>query len=110
LPVPAYNTFNEVLDSLDAADDDSANPFKTELIRPKDFIIQNWPPQPGDYCVFNATKSIALVLLQGNHIDEPDLTILSSKIAISGSITTENRTLEWSISSRMWLQTRICAI
>jgi len=94
LPVPAYNTFNEVFDSLDAPDDDSANPFKIELIRPEDFIIQNWPPQPGDYRVFNATKSTALALLQGIHIDKPDLTVLSSKIAISGGITTENLGVE----------------
>ncbi len=94
MPVPAYNTFNEVFDSLDVTDDDSANPFKIELIRPEDFIIHNWPPQPGDYRIFNATKSTALVLLQGVHVDELDLTDLSSKIAISGSITTENLGVE----------------
>jgi len=94
LPVPAYNTFNEVFDSLDTTDDDSANPFKIELIRPEDFIIQNWPQQPGNYCVFDATKSTALALLQGIHVDEPDLTALSSKIAISGNITTENLGVE----------------
>jgi len=35
-----------------------------------------------------------LALLQGIHIDEPNLTILSSKISISGSITTENLGVE----------------
>ena len=82
------------MDSLDEVEADSINPFKMELIRPDDFIIQNWPAQPGDYRVFNAAKPIALALLRGVHIDEPDLTILSSKIAILGSITTENLGVE----------------
>ena len=94
MPVPAYNTFNEVFDSLDATDDDSANPFKIELIKPEDFIIQNWPPQPGDYSVFNAAKSTALALLQGIQADGVDLTVFHSKIAISGRITTENLGVE----------------
>lgn len=57
-------------------------------------MVQNWPTQPGDYRVLNATKSIALVLLQGVHIDEPELAILSATIAILGSITTENLGVE----------------
>jgi len=94
LPVPAYNTFNEIFDSLDADDYDSAVPFNIELIKPDDFTIQSWPVQPGDYRVINATKSIALAVLQGINMDEPDLATVYSKIAIIGSITTENLGVE----------------
>ena len=65
-----------------------------ELIGPDDFVVQNWPAQPGDYRVFNATKSAALAFLQGVHFDQPDLTRFTSKIAILGSITTENLGVE----------------
>jgi tetrahydromethanopterin S-methyltransferase subunit A len=94
LPVPAYNTFNEVIDSLDTVDDESVHPFKVELITPDDFVIQNWPVQPGDYRVFNARKSIALVVLKAADMDEPDLAMFYSKIAIVGRITTENLGVE----------------
>lgn len=94
MPVPAYNTFNEIFDSLDADDYDSAVPFNIELIKPDDFTIQSWPVQPGDYRVINATKSIALAVLQGINMDEPDLATVYSKIAIIGSITTENLGVE----------------
>jgi tetrahydromethanopterin S-methyltransferase subunit A len=94
LPVPAYNTFNEIFDSLDADDYDSATPFKIELIKLDEFTIQSWPVQPGDYRVINATKSIALAVLQGIDMDEPDLATVYSKIAIIGSINTENLGVE----------------
>lgn len=94
MPVPAFNTFNEVIDSLEGTDDDSIVPFKTELIRPDDFIARTWPPQPGDYRIFNARKSIALALLQSVDLDDPSLAKLFSKIAIAGSITTENLGVE----------------
>ena len=94
MPVPAYNTFNEVFDSLDSDDNDAATPFKIELIKPDDFTIKNWPVQPGDYRVLNATKSIALAVLKGIDLDNPALASLHSKIAIIGSITTENLGVE----------------
>lgn len=94
MPVPAFNTFNEVIDSLEGTDDDSIVPFKTELIRPDDFIARTWPPQPGDYRIFNARKSIALALLQSVDLDDPSLAKPFSKIAIAGSITTENLGVE----------------
>ena len=94
MPVPAFNTFNEIIDSLDAADEDSTIPFRTELIRPDEFIAKNWPAQPGDYRVFNPLKTIALALLQGIGIDAPRLTNLFAKIAIAGTITTENLGVE----------------
>ncbi|MFZ0240950.1 MAG: DUF4346 domain-containing protein [Desulfobacterales bacterium] len=90
MPVPAYNTFNEVFDSLDADDYYAATPFKIELIKPDDFTVKNWPVQPGDYRVLNATKSIALAVLKGVDLDNPALASLYSKIAIIGNITTEN--------------------
>ena len=90
MPVPAYNTFNEVFDSLDEDDYYAATPFKIELIKPDDFTVKNWPVQPGDYRVLNATKSIALAVLKGVDLDNPALASLYSKIAIIGSITTEN--------------------
>ena len=94
MPVPAYNTFNEVFDSLDSDDYDAATPFKIELIKPDDFTIKNWPVQPGDFRVLNATKSIALALLKGVDLDNPALASLYSKISIIGSITTENLGVE----------------
>ena len=94
MPVPAYNTFNEVFDSLDADDYYAATPFKIELIKPDDFTVKNWPVQPGDYRVLNATKSIALAVLKGVDLDNPDLASLYSKIAIIGNITTENLGVE----------------
>ncbi|MGB8424243.1 MAG: DUF4346 domain-containing protein [Desulfobacterales bacterium] len=90
MPVPAYNTFNEVFDSLDADDYYAVTPFKIELIKPDDFTVKNWPVQPGDYRVLNATKSIALAVLKGVDLDNPALASLYSKIAIIGNITTEN--------------------
>jgi len=94
LPVPAYNTFNEIFDILDSDDYDSVSPFKIEIIKADDFSIQNWPVLPGDYHVINATKSIALAVLQSIDKDEPDLATVYSKIAIIGSITTENLGVE----------------
>jgi tetrahydromethanopterin S-methyltransferase subunit A len=94
LPVPAYNTFNEVFDSLDSDDYDAATPFKIEIIKPDDFTIKNWPVQPGDYRVLKATKSIALAVLKGIDLDNPALATLHSRIAIIGSITTENLGVE----------------
>jgi tetrahydromethanopterin S-methyltransferase subunit A len=94
LPVPAYNTFNEIIDGLDAAGDDSMHPLKTELIRPPDFVAQNWPAQPGNYRVIKATKSIAVALLQGADLDDPSLAEVSANVAIIGTITTENLGVE----------------
>lgn len=50
--------------------------------------------QPGDYRIFNAKKSIGLALLQGVDISDPGLANFFSKIAIAGSITTENLGVE----------------
>lgn len=94
MPVPAFNTFNEIVDSLDAAGDDSIHPYKTELIRPSEFVARNWPAQPGNYRVFKATGSIAVALLQGVDLDEPSLTEVLANVAIAGTITTENLGVE----------------
>ena len=49
--------------------------------------------QPGSYCVFNPTSSVAIALLQGISID--DLSGLNlSGVAIAGAITTENLGVE----------------
>ena len=82
------------MDSLDAVNSESVDPFKVELIRPDDFAIQNWPGQPGDYRVVNATGSVALAILQAADIDARHLATLFSKIAIVGRITTENLGVE----------------
>lgn len=79
---------------MDSDDYGSVSPFKIEIIKADDFSIQNWPVLPGDYHVINATKSIALAVLQGIDKDEPDLATVYSKIAIIGSITTENLGVE----------------
>lgn len=50
--------------------------------------------QPGDYSVINAKRSIALSVLQGIDIKAPEIAAVYSKIAIIGSITTENLGVE----------------
>lgn len=94
MPVPAFNAFNEIFDRLDADENFSVAPFKTKLIHPDEFNAQNWPVQPGDYHVTNATKSTALAVLKKMDIAEPNLATVHSKIAIIGSITTENLGVE----------------
>jgi len=73
---------------------DSSKPFKIELIKPEDFAIRSWPVQPGDYKVVNAKKSIALAVLKGIDINAPEIAAVYSKIAVIGSITTENLGVE----------------
>lgn len=82
------------MDSLDVVHNESVSPFNVELIRPDDFTIQNWPVQPGDYQVINATGSVAVAILQSADIDERHLASLFSDIAIVGRITTENLGVE----------------
>jgi tetrahydromethanopterin S-methyltransferase subunit A len=94
LPVPAFNAFNEAMDRLDRTGTPLTAPFKCELIRPVDFVPQNWPPQPGNYRVFNATKSIALVLFDDGDMDMIQREALFSKIAVAGTISTENLGVE----------------
>jgi tetrahydromethanopterin S-methyltransferase subunit A len=69
-------------------------PSRTESIRPSDFVAQDWPAQPGNYRVFNATKSIALALLQDVDLDDPSLSEVFASVAIVGTIATENLGVE----------------
>lgn len=95
MPVPAFNEFNQLFDSLNAIGVESAIPFKTERFKPSDFCSQNWPVQPGDYRVLNRTASIAIALLNGPSFDELiaiDLT--GAGAGMVGSITTENLGVE----------------
>lgn len=95
MPVPAYNTFNEIFDSLDADRFNPGVPLNTELINPEDFTNENWPVQPGDYHVLNAKQSIALTVLQGVDMDAATETAaISHRVAIIGKISTENLGVE----------------
>lgn len=81
------------MDSFEA-DTDFITPFNITIVRPDEFDPQNWPVQPGDYQVFNARKSVAVVFLDGVNIDEMRLHKLSKSITIAGSLTTENLGVE----------------
>lgn len=94
MPVPAYNTFNEVMDTLESARDERDPPPKIDIIGLDAFDSQNWPPHPGNYRVFNAKKAIGVVLL--TNVDAVDLHLdtVSMSIAIAGSLSTENLGIE----------------
>jgi tetrahydromethanopterin S-methyltransferase subunit A len=68
--------------------------LRTERIRPHEFDPQNWPVQPGDYVVLNPRKAFAIAVLGGVDTDNLTSGALGSKIAIIGSITTENLGVE----------------
>jgi tetrahydromethanopterin S-methyltransferase subunit A len=93
LPVPAFNEFNQLIDSLNAIGVETVTPFRIERIRPSEVLSQIWPVQPGDYRVFDPTSSIAIALLQGATFN--DLSVIDpAGVAIIGSITTENLGVE----------------
>lgn len=93
MPVPAYNTFNDIIDSLDATDDLNT-PFKSELVKPENISNQNWPVWPGNFQVFNPANPIAVALLEGIDIDSQKLIDFSPLISIVGHIATENLGVE----------------
>jgi tetrahydromethanopterin S-methyltransferase subunit A len=93
LPVPAYNEFNQLFDSLKAVGLETVIPFKTVEIQPGELTSENWPVQPGNYRVFSPFQSTAIALLQG--ISLGDLTGIGlNGVAIIGSISTENIGIE----------------
>jgi tetrahydromethanopterin S-methyltransferase subunit A len=94
LPVPAYNTFTEIWDSLEATSWNEPTPSKITMIRPNEFDSENWPIQPGDYHVVNMRKPVAVVLLRDAHIDKFHEEALSQSVAIVGSLNTENLGVE----------------
>lgn len=93
MPVPAFNEFNHLFDSLNVIGVESAIPFKAERFEPSEFPLQNWPGQPGDYRVLNRTASIAVALVNGPSFDEL-IAIDITGVGIVGSITTENLGVE----------------
>lgn len=93
MPVPAFNEFNRLFDSLNVIGIESAIPFKTERFKPSDFALQNWPVQPGDYRVLSRTASISIALVNGPSFDEL-IAIDLTGVGIVGSITTENLGVE----------------
>jgi len=94
LPVPAFNTFNEVIDSLEAPRWDEPTPFKITLIRPNEFDSENWPIQPGDFQLFTVRNPVAVILLQDVQISQLQEAALSHSVAIVGSLNTENLGVE----------------
>ena len=94
MPVPAFNTFNEVMDTLESTRDESDLPPKIEIIGLDGFDSQNWPPHPGNYRVFNAKKAIGIVLLANGDAVDLRLDKFSPSIAIAGSLSTENLGIE----------------
>lgn len=93
MPVPAFNEFNKLFDSLNSIGVESIIPFKTERVTPSEFLSKSWPVQPGDYRVFSRTNSIAITLLQGASFEDLCAIDLTG-VAIVGSITTENLGVE----------------
>ncbi len=93
MPVPAFNEFNTLFDSLNAIGIDSVVPYKTERYTTGEFISRAWPVQPGSYKVFNREAAIAVVLLQGVSISDLSSMDLSG-VAIAGTIATENLGIE----------------
>lgn len=94
MPVPAFNTFNEVMDTLESTLDESDLPPKIDIIGLDDFDSQNWPPHPGNYRVFNAKKAVGVVLLENGDAVDLRLDKFSPSIAIAGSLRTENLGIE----------------
>jgi hypothetical protein len=90
LPVPAFNTFNEVIDSLEAPRWDEPTPSKITLIRPNEFDSENWPIQPGDFRLFKVRNPVAVILLQDVQISKLQEAAFSDSVAIVGSLNTEN--------------------
>jgi tetrahydromethanopterin S-methyltransferase subunit A len=93
LPVPAYNEFNKLIDSLNSIGTEARAPYKVVAFPPAEFLPQDWPVQPGSYRVFSPTRSIAIALLKGVSV-EALLDIDLSTVAIAGTITTENLGVE----------------
>ena len=94
MPVPAFNTFNEVMDTLESARGVRDLPPKIDIIGLDDFDSQNWPPHPGNYRVFDANKAVGVVLLANGDAVDLRLDKFSSSIAIAGSLSTENLGIE----------------
>ena len=90
MPVPAFNTFNEVIDSLEAPKWNEPTPSKITLIRPDEFDSENWPIQPGDFRLFKVRNHVAVILLQDVQISKLQEEALSHSVAIIGSLSTEN--------------------
>lgn len=93
MPVPAYNDFNKLFDSLNTVGVDSVVPFKVEEFTASEFLSKSWPVQPGSYRVVSPTNSVAVALLQDVSLDELSNLDLSA-VAIVGTITTENLGVE----------------
>ncbi len=93
MPVPAFNEFNRLFDSLNTIGIDSVVPYKTERYTTSEFISRPWPVLPGSYKVFNREASIAVVLLQDVSISDLSGIDLSA-VAIAGTIATENLGIE----------------
>lgn len=69
-------------------------PKSTKRIRPDAFDMLNWPVQPGDYHIFHAKKPVAVVMLSGVDYEDCHRPEVSSHIAITGSLSTENLGIE----------------
>jgi tetrahydromethanopterin S-methyltransferase subunit A len=93
LPVPAYNDFNQLVDSLNLIGVETRAPYKSETFTPAEFLSKGWPVQPGSYRVFNSVRSIAIALLKGASVEAVSSIDLSA-VAIAGTLTTENLGVE----------------
>jgi len=93
LPVPAFNEFNTLFDSLNFVGIESVAPFKTDTYTAGEFLSKSWPVQAGNYHVFSPTRSVAVALLQDVSLNDLH-SIGSPVVAIAGTITTENLGIE----------------
>lgn len=93
MPVPAFNDFNNLFDSLNSVGLESVVPFKTDQYTAREFPSKSWPVQAGNYHVFSPTSSVAVALLQGVSLNNL-YSMGSPVVAIAGTITTENLGIE----------------
>jgi len=94
LPVPAYNTFSEKIDTLSSLENAATEPALISIFDPADFDPNAWPVQPGDYELYQLGAPIAIALLGGlSGVDTASFSLLDG-VAIVGTVTTENLGIE----------------
>jgi tetrahydromethanopterin S-methyltransferase subunit A len=99
LPVPAFNTYNEKMDMLNAMEDSNIEPVNIAIITPEKYDPNYWPVQPGDYTVFNPTAFLAILILGDSRIVDRSFFSSLGNIAVTGNLTTENIGIEYVVKN-----------
>ena len=94
MPVPAYNTFSETIDTLNSFENFAGEPAIIAIFDPSDFDPTIWPVHPGDYKLYKPEAPIAIALLGGLSGLDAALFSLLDGVAIVGTVTTENLGIE----------------